>query len=154
QALTFNRINNVFADAGAPIDVDIETNAAPAAVVDNAQVKARVIQLLDDAKTNLLAASPTFPFKLSAGFVGFDTPADFLKFNRALRARMSVYSGDYAGALAALNESFLDLNASLRLGTYDTYSASSGDLANPLYDPTCRQLFSIPQNKTEAQTQS
>jgi starch-binding outer membrane protein, SusD/RagB family len=154
HALALHRVNNVFDNAGAPIDVDIPTSADAAPIVPNAQVKARIVQLLDEAKTHLAAGGTRFHFKLSPGFTGFDTPATFLKFNRALRARMAVYQQDWPTALTALSESFLDVGQPLTLGAYDAYSSNSGDLPNPLFDPTCRVLFSIPENETEAQLQT
>ena len=153
QALAFLRLNAVFDNSGVPVDVDIPTSAPLAPIASNAEVKARIVQLLDQAKTHLTNGGTAFPFKLSSGFAGFDTPVGFLKFNRALRARIAVYQQDWTGALTALGESFISTTASLRLGVYDTYSPNQGELANPLYDPTCRQLFSISQNETEAQLQ-
>ena len=157
QALAFLRLNTVFDNSGVPIDVDISTGAPLAPIATNAEVKARIVQLLDQAKTHLTNGGAAFTFKLSSGFTGFDTPLTFLKFNRALRARIAVYQQDWPGALTALGESFLSTTpstASLKVGVYDTYSSNQGELSNQLYDPTCRQLFSIAQNETEAQLQA
>jgi len=151
QALALNRLVNVFDSSGMPVDVDIELSAPPAAIVTPEAVKTRIGDLLDQAKTHLQAGGASFGFRLTAGFAGFDTPPNFLKFNRALRARNAVYRQDWATALTALGESFIDPAASMRLGAYDIYTAASGDRTNPLFDPTCRQLFSIKENETEAQ---
>lgn len=75
---------------------------------------------LDSGYAELLAAGSTpFPFDLPSpagtGFSGFDTPAGFASFNRALQARLQAYrasqaGGDealYEGVLSALDESFI-----------------------------------------------
>ena len=61
--------------------------------VTNAEAWDHVIALLDQGVTELQGGA-AFPFTLPAGFTGFNTPATFLKFNRALRARVAVYRGD------------------------------------------------------------
>src|SRR5207237_10758212 len=101
---------------GAAIDVGIELPPPPAAIAPKAAVFALIVQLLDEAQTHLQAASAAFPFPLPAGFAGFDTPGTFLRFNRALRARVAVYTDDFAGALTALGRSFTDTTQSLELG--------------------------------------
>jgi hypothetical protein len=64
----------------------------------------------------LAAGGGAFPFALPSGFTGFETPATFVLFNRALRARVAVYTGDYAGALTALAGSFLNTGGPLDQG--------------------------------------
>ena len=92
-----------------------------------------IANLLDQAKTDLTGSEVIFP--LSPGFAGFNTPAGLLKFNRALAARVAVYRQQWASALAALNESFFDLNGSFSLGIFHVYSANSGDQLNLLFLP-------------------
>ena len=98
---------------------------------------------LDSAKTNLLAAGGgAFPFDLPSGFSGFDTPATFLKFNRALAARVFMERATqggcascFASASQALGESFLSTDGSqagLNVGVYHTYSTASGETQNTL----------------------
>lgn len=105
--------------------------------------------LLDSAQTNLLAGGSTFPFTLPAGFAGFTTPASFLKFNRALAAKVHIYRG-FAGyksagnpinaaelnaALTALDASFYSATpANFRVGPYHSFSTASGDLQNGNYN--------------------
>jgi hypothetical protein len=171
QALALLRLIVPFDQAGLPIDVDIATTAPAAPIASKTAVLARIAQLLDDAQTNLQpgAAGTSFSFTFPAGFVtltqgpALNTPAQFLKYNRALRARVAAYQATatndgtvnpsfYTTALTAIAASFMDPAASLRFGAYDTYSNASGDRTNPLYDPTCRQLFAVPQLETGAQT--
>jgi starch-binding outer membrane protein, SusD/RagB family len=103
-----------------------------------AEVFAHIKALLDEAKTHLLAGGDSFPFPLGSGFAGFDTPMTFLKANRALRARVDVYSGDNAGALTALGESFLTADPAMPnfgLGIYHAFGSGPGDQINLLNDP-------------------
>ena len=109
------------------------TQLAP--IADKAAGFAKIVMLLDTAKTDLMAGGKAFPFRLSPGYEGFDTPAGFLKFNRAIRARVAVYTKDYDGALAALGESFIDDTKSLDLGVYHVFGTNSGDTVNQLVNP-------------------
>ena len=142
QALELLRIIVTRDANGAVIDVDRPPTGAPGAIAPKAEVYTRIVTLLEEARTHLQAGGTAFSFALGAGFAGFDTPATFLKFNRAIRARVAVYLDDWNGALTALSASFLDRNASLGLGAYHVYGTGSGDLTNniPATDPFIRAL--------------
>jgi hypothetical protein len=136
---------------GAVIDVDNEVgDLAP--IVGKDMVYAEINRLLDAAATDLMGASDEFPFALPSGFAGFDTPADFLKFNRALRARVACYVKDYATALTALNESFINemaaTQADLDVGVYYSFSTGSGDVTNALVN---RNIYAHPSVLADAQ---
>ncbi len=107
-----------------------------------------VSALIDSGAASLQAGGAAFPFTLPSGFSGFDTPAGFLKFNRALAAKVHVYRGflgyrstrtpvasELNAALTALDASFQSSNpAEFRIGPYHTYSTASGDLQNGNFD--------------------
>ena len=131
MALDLLKVINTRDVNGGAIDVDLPIGQL-APLVGKDAVFARIASLLDEAKANLIAASPAFPFPLGNGFSSFPAPADYLKFNRALAARVAVYRGQFAPALAALSESFLDQNASLALGAYHSFGLGSGDVQNDL----------------------
>ena len=97
QALDFLKLISTRDDLGAPIDVDIDPVAAPAPIGTKAEVYAHIVNLLDSAETHLAAGGSVFPFPLTNGFIGFDTPVNFTRFNRALRARVAVYMDDFSG---------------------------------------------------------
>ncbi len=138
-----------------PIDVGTDVTSPPAAFVSNAAAWARVAELLDGAVTELQAGGAAFPFALPSGFNGFNTPATFITFNRALRARVAVYRGDFAGALTFLSQSFLNPTAPMELGVYMDFSAGAGDLPNPLaLDPQVGENFGHPLLRTQAQLQT
>lgn len=114
-------------------DTDIQQTGA---LLSKQDAYAEIVALLDDAASDLGNAGSSFSFSLSSGFSGFDTPAGFLEFNRALRARVAAYQGDFDGVLSALNDSFIDENADLGLGVYHVYSTATNDLLNPVFaDP-------------------
>ncbi len=115
------------------------------------QVFAWIKQLLDEAKTHLLAGGDKFPFPLGSGFEGFDKPATFLKANRALKARVDVYTGDNAGALTDLSESFITADPmmpNLNLGIYHAFGTGAGDQTNLLNSPN---LYAHPSIKAGAE---
>src|SRR5438876_11992634 len=75
----------------------VEMKADPpvlAAFVSRDSVQNYIIGRLDEARAHLLAADPTFPFKLHAGFTTngtYNTPATFLQFNRGSHARVQTW---------------------------------------------------------------
>jgi hypothetical protein len=151
QALDYLNVINTRDDLGAPLDVNIGPTEAPAPIHPKANVFTHIATLLDDGLTQLNAGGSAFPFALSPGFTGFNTPATFAEFNRALKARVEVYRGNYAAALTALNASFLDTSAPLTLGVYHSYSTGSGDTQNALFDPTGRAILAHPALVTDAE---
>jgi hypothetical protein len=127
---------------GAAVDIP-EDVTVPAAFVSRDSVYKFIIAMLDDAKTDLTAAGSAFSFTMHSGFGGFNTPADFLKFNRAISAKANVIYGSlgcgntcYQRALTAVNESFATSVggatslADLDRGPAHVYSTSSGDAQN------------------------
>jgi len=154
QAYNFLIILDAHLQDSIPIDVGTDVAAPPAPFATNAQAYDRVISLLDGAVTELDAGGATFPFTLSSGFTGFDTPPTFRQFNRALRARVAVYRGDFAGALTVLTESFINPAGPLATGVYMDFSAGPGDFANPLaLNPQTSENFGHPSLRTGAQLQ-
>ncbi|MGH7541340.1 MAG: RagB/SusD family nutrient uptake outer membrane protein [Gemmatimonadota bacterium] len=134
QALDFLTIVNTRDEScGCPIEVP-EDPTQPAPQVGKDLVFAHIALLLDEAEVHLEAGT-AFPFRLSNGFDGFDTPDTFLAFNRGLRARVAVYMGDFQMALTALSGSFVDAAGDLDLGVYHTFSTGSGDRTNDLFQP-------------------
>lgn len=135
---------------GIAIDVSGDARAPMPAIVGKDDAYARIFQLLDQAKTHLQAAGPKFPFLLTTGFTAngtFNTPATFLKFNRALRARADIDRKKYPDALTDLTASFLDAGSGsnltatqLKNGVYFAYNTAGGGTANPNYDPKPTRL--------------
>jgi starch-binding outer membrane protein, SusD/RagB family len=151
QALDFLNVINTRDDLGAPLDVNIGPTDTPAPLVSKAQIFAAIVTLLDDGLTDLNAGGSDFPFSLSPGFAAFRHPADFAKFNRALKARVEAYRGGYPAAIAALNASFIDTSQPLTVGAYHSYSTGSGDTPNALFDPAGRAILGHPSIETDAE---
>ncbi|MFD2245869.1 RagB/SusD family nutrient uptake outer membrane protein [Pontibacter ruber] len=122
---------NMMNENGIRLDVADFNNLGP--IVDREASLAAIAGLLEEAKGHLEAAGATFAFTLSGGFAGFNTPATFLQFNRALAARVAVYRNQFAEALTFLEGSFLDLNGDFNKGVYYVFSTASGDQLNTLY---------------------
>jgi hypothetical protein len=154
QAYNFLIVLSAHTQDSIPIDVGTDVTAPPAPFRTQADAYAHVQGLLDSAVTDLQAGGAAFPFSLPSGFNGFNTPATFIPFNRALRAREAVYRADYAGALTFLAQSFYNPAALPELGVYMDYSAGPGDLANPLAtDPQTSENFGHPSLEAQAQQQ-
>ncbi len=139
---------------GAVVDVDKPLGDPLGPIEPKAAVYAAIAKHLDDAKADLVAGGTVkFPFSVTRGFAGFDAADTFLKFNRAIRARVAIYMGDGAGALTALNESFINPmpanQAALDVGPVFVFSANSGDTANAM---GATSIWAHPKLSTEAQT--
>jgi len=155
ELLTQIRIRDV---AGIMVDVSADPTAPLGDIVAKDVALTRISQLLDEAKTHLLAAGTAFSFPLHSGFAGFNTPTTFLLFNRGIKARTEVYRQQWGAALAALNESFIDVSsgsaATLAKGVYHVYTTSSGDATNPLFDPSPTRLYVHPSILSGAQSRA
>ena len=117
---------------GNGIRIDVKDEKNPGPFVSYTAALDHIKTQLDEGFAELSAAGSTLPFKLSAGFAGYDNPAQLAKVNRAIAARLAVYRKDWPGALTALNSSFMNLTGSLNDGPKHTYSAGA-DAVNPLF---------------------
>lgn len=147
-----------------PLDVDQPVGSDPAPFVSNDSAFTYVANLLESANTALAAGGDAFPFTLPDGFVGFDTPAGFARFNRALKARVEVYRGSlgcgapcYSAALGALGDAFVDVSGpgTLNDGVYMNFGTGPGDNANFLaQDPQTSDNLVHPSLVDDAETQA
>ena len=153
QALDYLLVINTRDDLGAPLDVNQSATADPAPFVSKTEIFNNIVRLLDEGLGSLQNGGTDFPFTLSPGFAGFTTPATFIQFNRALKARVEVYRTGYPAALTALGASFVSTAQPLTLGVYNSYSTGSGDIQNRLFDPTGRAILAHPALVTDAQAQ-
>src|SRR4029077_19890522 len=71
-----------------PIDINRPVGGPLAPFVTNDSAYKAVGAILDSARSALQAGGTTFPIDLGSGFAGFDPPATFLTFHRALTARV------------------------------------------------------------------
>lgn len=144
------------------IAVDLSANqSAPPPIVSKDEALTRISALLDEAKAHLQAAGERFEFPLHAGFSSFgvfNSPATFLQFNRGVKARVEVHRSQWALALDALSESFVDVSSgsavTLAKGVYHVYSTAAGDASNQMFDPLPGALFVHPSILSGAQTRA
>ena len=151
QAVDYFMLISTRDDLGAVIEINtsIDLNVL-GDVRCKPAVLAHIIDLLDSARTDLQAAGDAFPFPLSMGFEGFDTPETFIRFNRALAARAHVYAGNFDEALTALEASFIVRDEEqLDLGVYHAFSGSPGDTQNALNSVN---IVAHPRVRTDAET--
>jgi hypothetical protein len=137
---------------GAVIDLTFDLSKPLPPIVSREATYQKIVSLLDGALPDLDAADETFPFPLSDGFAGFDTPATFRTFNRAIRARVAIYMKDYAAALTALAMSFIDDAGdggmpNFNRGVYYTYTTRTGDQTSALINPN---IYAHPSLATDA----
>jgi hypothetical protein len=110
-------------------------------LVAPAEGYAEAARRLDAGFAALQSAGATFTggangFTMSRGFTGFNTPATFARFNRALRARLAIWQGDFAAASTALQQSFVTADsAQMGLGCYMVFGSGSGDILNGVFEP-------------------
>jgi hypothetical protein len=116
---------------GIRVDVDDEPLGP---IVGKAEALSAIAGMLDEGASNLASGGSGFDFSLSSGFAGFDSPATFTQFNRALKARTAAYQEDWNGVLNALSGSFIDATASMNVGVYHPWSGASGDQLNPIFE--------------------
>lgn len=132
-------------ELGIPIDVRESITAEPAPFVSFAEAMSEASRLLDEGLADLEAGSAQFPFSVAPGYSGFETPAGFATFNRALAAKVLVHRATFADCMecwtearAALEASFVTdagLPGSLADGVYYAYSTAANELANPVTEP-------------------
>lgn len=134
EALAKIHLLDLMGENGIRLDVSDPLNPSKF-TAGSAPALTGIQQLLTQAAGELTqAGSASFGFSLSSGYSGFDSPATFLKFNRALAARVALYQGDNATALTALGNSFYSATGSLSTGPSITFNPSvSGDQGNPYY---------------------
>ncbi|NAS10788.1 RagB/SusD family nutrient uptake outer membrane protein [Poritiphilus flavus] len=121
---------NLLGDNGVRIDVSDPNNLGP--FVSRAEGFQALRTFLDDGFAAL--QSGEFAMEFSTGFDGFNTPATFAQFNRAVAARVAIHQEDYAGALSLLQDSFLSLDAAdLAIGPKRIYAQGGTELLNPIF---------------------
>lgn len=111
----------------------------------------RVETLLGESVGHLGNAGADFPFQLSPGYEGFDTPDALIPAVRALHARVAVYRENYGAALTHLANSFVSTGADLELGVYHSFGTGSGDQTNGLFQGADPQILAFPTMDDDAE---
>lgn len=113
---------------GIRLDVTDPNNLGPN--VTYTEALTGIMSLLNEAATDLGSGGSSFDFSISSGFAGFDTPATFNQFNKALVARIALYQDDKVGVISALGSSFFDMNGDLWSGPAHIFGATGNDILN------------------------
>lgn len=119
-----------------------------------------ILNTLDEAAADLAAGGTRFPFSLHSGYAGFNTPATYRQFNRAIAARAAAYYATAEGGAAAwtrarqaLEASFINTAATTaaayNVGVYHPYAAAP-DVTNPLAQATNTDLYAHMSIETDA----
>ncbi len=162
KALAFMYVIFTRDTLGAPVDVDLPITAAPAPFVKRDSVYGYILGLLDSAQADLPRAN-AFWFAVPPGFAGFDTPATFGKFNRALAAKAELMRASAAGcgapcydkAITALGGSFFVADSTkFGLGVNFDFLSEAGGSTNGLSEPLNGvTFFAHPSDSLDAQLQ-
>lgn len=150
------------------IPVDVPANAQePAPFVSRDSVYRLIVATLNSAAADLQGGGGAFPFTLPAGWSGFDTPATFLTFNRAMAARANVRfatlgcgASCFTAAIAAVNASFapafgsLPTQAALDAGPAYAFSSANNDVVNSLSPLGDANVVAHPSYQTDAETRA
>ncbi|MGH7470559.1 MAG: RagB/SusD family nutrient uptake outer membrane protein [Longimicrobiales bacterium] len=120
-AFAYFQTAQTYPEWGAPADAPESPTGALVEIATAEQLYARSLALFDEAVTHLNAAGATFAFQMTPGYAGFNTPATFVRVNRALKARTLKYMGRWQDALTALQQSFIDPAGAMTLGVQHTY---------------------------------
>lgn len=131
QAFQILMVENQQWDNGVRINVKDPDNLGPF-IAPHALAMDAIADLLEQGYNDLKNGSADFVFTTTLS-TGSGTVADFIKFNRALTARVNIYREKWNDALTNLTESFIDLNGNLNLGVFYLYSVAGGDALNPIY---------------------
>ncbi len=129
KAQALQRVANMLGTNGIRVDVGNPNMLGPF-LSEEASLEA-IQALYNEAFSQLNGAQ--FNFMLGDGYEGFDTPATFATYNRALAARTNLQRKDWSRALANVGESFFTKGENPGAGPQFTFSTSSGDFLNPLF---------------------
>ncbi|WBA40231.1 RagB/SusD family nutrient uptake outer membrane protein [Hymenobacter canadensis] len=124
--------------------IDVTDEQRPGKIRPYDEVLTAIKTLLDGGAADLAAAGTELPFIAPNGFAtglaggAYNTSAGFLKFNRALAARLAIRrasrtGGNYNEVLTALAGSFINDAGALTIGPRFNYGGTSPDVINPLF---------------------
>jgi hypothetical protein len=125
------------------IRLNVEDPFKPSKAVSYAESLAGIAKILDEGATQLDQAGSTFAFALPTGYAGFNTPANFRKFNRAIALRVAIYQSDWAKAATLLPQTFYNPTGDLNVGPRHSFNATSPDRANPLLNTSTVRIVGV-----------
>jgi starch-binding outer membrane protein, SusD/RagB family len=125
------------------IRLNVEDPFKPSKPVSYTESLAGIAKVLDDGATQLDAAGAAFPLSLPSGYAGFNTPANFKKFNRAIALRVAIYQKDWNKAATLLSQTFYNATGDLNAGPKHSFNATPPDVQNPLLNTSTVRIVAI-----------
>lgn len=125
------------------VRLNVEDPFKPSKPASYTESLAGIADFLDQGASQLDQAGAAFPFTLPSGFAGFDTPANFKKFNRAIALRVAIYQQNWTKAAQILPTTYINETGLLTAGPRHTFSASSPDFANPLVNVSSANVVAV-----------
>ncbi len=125
------------------VRLSVEDPFKPSKAATYAESLAGIAKILDDGAAQLDQSGTAFAFTVPSGFAGFDTPATFKKFNRAIALRVAIYQADWAKAATLLPQTFYNATGDLNAGPKHTFNATPPDFANPLINTATIRIVGI-----------
>mgnify|MGYP002777653301 CR=1 FL=1 len=125
------------------VRLNVEDPFRPSKAVGYAESLAGIAKILDDGATQLDGAGAAFPFALPATYAGFNTPATFKRFNRAIALRVAIYQSDWTKAAALLPQTFYSATGDLNAGPRHAFNATPPDSPNPLLNTATIRIVGV-----------
>jgi starch-binding outer membrane protein, SusD/RagB family len=144
-------LNMLSAQGKNGVRLNMEDPLNPSKYVTYDESLAGIKKFLDDGASLLDQSGAAFPFSMPTGFAGFNTPAKFKQFNRAIALRVAIYQKDWAGAATLLSQTFVSETGDLNLGPRHTFNPTSPDIANPLLNTSSVRVVAVEKLVDEAE---
>lgn len=125
------------------VRLSVEDPFKPSKAATYAESLVGIARILDEGATQLDAAGATFSFALPDTYAGFNTPATFKRFNRAIALRVAIYQADWAKAATILPTTFYNATGDLNLGPKHSFNATPPDTPNPLLNTSTERIVAV-----------
>jgi starch-binding outer membrane protein, SusD/RagB family len=132
------------------VRLNVEDPLKPSKFASYEESLAGIKKFLDDGAAQLDKAGAGFSFALPSTYAGFNTPANFKKFNRAIALRIALYQKDWAGAATILPQTFYNLTGDLNAGPSHSFNPTSPDVPNPLLNTSSVRIVAVDKLVTDA----
>lgn len=125
------------------VRLDVTDPLKPSKPATYDQSLAGIAGFLDEGAAQLDAAGAAFPFTMPSGYGGFNTPATFKQFNRAIALRVAIYQQNWTKAASLLTQTYYSKTGSLTLGPRHTFNPSAPDFGNPLVNVASATVVAV-----------
>ena len=133
------------------VRLDVNDPLKPSKFATYEESLAGIKKFLDEGSSQLDKAGASFAFRFPVTYAGFNTPANFKKFNRAIALRVALYQKDWAGANTILPQTFYNLTGNLNTGPSHAFNPTSPDIQNPLLNTSSVRVVAIDKLVTDAE---